>query len=304
MMLEYVYFDFHLFGQDIRVSALTDLLLKIDESDCKGFYDLVNHAATEITEGLAYLHSKGIAHRDLKTANILVSNQHYSCLTVAEEFEKAYQLRPIACKLTDFGESRSLFIQTQAILTSKTTNVDQGTVVYMAPEVLVREKLIQHASIADLMLADVWAIGMIFFTLTNPSLKCPYLLDIRAAGVGSQEELKKFVISLLQKERHPKPDLKYELDRATNWCELERVYRGCTNFSRQQRLSLEEVSRTLIRGKDRFSRDLQLINLGLSQATALEQFDRKFAAELAGRNAEPLQLPSAGLPPVNDGTNA
>ena len=50
-----------------------------------------------------------------------------------------YRERPIACKLTDFGESRSLLIQTQAVLSSKTTTVDRGTVVFMAPELLVKE---------------------------------------------------------------------------------------------------------------------------------------------------------------------
>ena len=298
MMLEYVYFDFNLFGQDVRVSALSDLLVKIDENNCEGFHDLVNHAATEMIDGLAW-----IAHRDLKAANILVSNQHYSSLSDAEEFEQAFKLRPIACKLTDFGESRSTFIQTQALFTSKTTNIDRGTVVYMAPELLVREKLIPHASIADLILADLWALGMIVFIMINPSLKCPFLLDIRSVGgVTSQEELKTFITSQLQSEKRPMQDAKYDIYRATVWCELEKVYRGCTNFNRQQRLSLEEAGRTLARSKERFSRDLQVINLGLSQATALEQFDQKLAAKLGARNEGISQVPS--MPPVNDGTNA
>ena len=131
IMLEYVYFDFNIFGQDVRVNALSDFLLKINEHNCTGFQELVNHAATEIIDGLAYLHSHRIAHRDLKTANILVSNQHYISLsTDSEEFEQMYRERPIACKLTDFGESRSLLIQTQAVLSSKTTTVDRGTVVF------------------------------------------------------------------------------------------------------------------------------------------------------------------------------
>lgn len=74
MMLEYVYFDFHLFSQAVRVNTLSEFLLKIDEQNCNGFHDLVCHAATEVIDGLSYLHSQRIAHRDLKTANILVSN--------------------------------------------------------------------------------------------------------------------------------------------------------------------------------------------------------------------------------------
>ena len=83
-------------------------------------YDLVCHVATEVIDGLGYLHNQRIAHRDLKTANILVSNQHYYSLSLEdEEFGPTYETRPIACKLSDCGESRSRFIQTQAIIASK-----------------------------------------------------------------------------------------------------------------------------------------------------------------------------------------
>lgn len=57
MMLEYIYFDFKPFGQDIRVSALSYFLLEIDDANCEGFHDLVHHTAKEIIQGLAYLHS-------------------------------------------------------------------------------------------------------------------------------------------------------------------------------------------------------------------------------------------------------
>ena len=111
IMLKYVYFDFNIFGRDVRVSALSDFLLKINEHNCTGFQEVVNHAAsTEIIDGLAYLHSQGIANKDLETANILVSNQHYISLsTDSEEFEQMYCERRIGCKLADFGESRFCF---------------------------------------------------------------------------------------------------------------------------------------------------------------------------------------------------
>ena len=62
IMLEYCYFDFKSFGEDLRVTSLSGFLLQINEYKCQGFHDLVNHAAVEIIQGLAYLHSKGIAH--------------------------------------------------------------------------------------------------------------------------------------------------------------------------------------------------------------------------------------------------
>ena len=41
------------------------------------------------------------------------------------------------------------------IVSSKTTTDDRGTVVYMSPELLVEEKRLTKASIADLIIADV-----------------------------------------------------------------------------------------------------------------------------------------------------
>lgn len=217
-----------------------------------------------------------------------------------EEFGPTYQARPIACKLTDFGESRSRFIQTQAIIASKTPNIDRGTVVYMAPELLVKEKLVPCASIDDLILSDVWALGMIVFAMINPSIKCPCILDIRSAGgFSSQEELKKLIISLLATEKLPLQDVKYELDRATAWCDLEKIYRGCAKFDRQQRLTLEEAGRILSRLEGRFSRDIEVSNLKISQATSIEHFDQKVAAELERPCLKPLQMKAL---PVNDGT--
>ncbi len=116
MMLEYVYFDFKPFGQDVHVSTLSDFLLKVNEFQCEEFYELVNHAALEIIEGLGYLHSQEIAHRDLKPSKILISNQHYAKLSDNQEIRQQFDSRPIACKLADFGESRSILIQTQSIL--------------------------------------------------------------------------------------------------------------------------------------------------------------------------------------------
>ena len=212
IMLEYCYFDFKPFGEDVRVTSLSGFLLQINEYKCQGFHDLVNHAAVEIIQGLAYLHSKGIAHRDVKPANVLVNNRHYSVLSDQEEIAQQYESRPIACKLTDFGESRSLFTQTQSVLASKTSNLDRGTVVYLAPEVLVEELCLSGASISDLMLADIWALGMVLFSMLNPSLKCPYLVEIReAGGVKSQEELKTFIRSLLRVGKHPTQDETYQV---------------------------------------------------------------------------------------------
>ena len=282
MMLEYVYFDFAQFDLDVRVSSLSDFLLQINDYNCEGFCDLINHAAKEIINGLAYLHSRGIAHRDLKPANILVSNQHYSTLSQdGAEILQQYSSRPIACKLTDFGESRSQLVQTQSLLASKTNNIDRGTVVYMAPETLVEKMRISGATISDLFLVDIWALGMIIFTMINPNLKYPFRLEIRSAGsISSQEELKEFICSLLSQRKLPLPDKKYEVERATVWIGLEGVYRGCVAFDRHSRLSLKEAAEILSEDSERSSRDLDVVQLNVSQATAVQQIDERLAVEV------------------------
>ena len=67
---------------------------------------------------LQFLLNNGIAHRDLKSANILVSFNHYANITDATELNMAiikttqYNLN---CGDSDFGESRALIHQTRTV---------------------------------------------------------------------------------------------------------------------------------------------------------------------------------------------
>ena len=99
-----MYFDFAPFSEQkycpIIVSSLEDLLIKLDELDPADGLPLQTKVVNDVVSGLKYLHRHDCFHRDLKTANIVVSNQHY-CSLAPSEIDKAFK-EPILCKLTDF----------------------------------------------------------------------------------------------------------------------------------------------------------------------------------------------------------
>jgi len=87
----------------------------------------------QMLEGLAYIHSRHVVHRDLKTANVFLANQWRRSL------------------IGDFG--LALVLETPTVC----ANDCVGTPYYMAPEVLQKQP---YAAAVD-----VWAVGAIFYEL-------------------------------------------------------------------------------------------------------------------------------------------
>ena len=123
---------------------------KMDESgpfserQCKRWF-------AQMLSGLNYMHSIGIAHRDLKLGNILL-----------DEVQDLL--------ISDFGLSRLVFRESeQQFLLSKTYC---GTPPYMAPEDLEipQKKKEQSDSEYNAFYADVWSLGIILFKLFNNRL--------------------------------------------------------------------------------------------------------------------------------------
>ncbi|EFP84145.2 STE protein kinase [Puccinia graminis f. sp. tritici CRL 75-36-700-3] len=92
---------------------------------------VVKSFTRQILEGLEYLHSCNIMHRDLKVDNVLVDMMG-------------------RCKISDFGISKR---SNEAYLTSQYTPM-QGTVFSMAPEVFTQRMACRYSA-----KADIWSLG-------------------------------------------------------------------------------------------------------------------------------------------------
>ena len=86
----------------------------------------------QLVEGIQYIHSKNIVHRDLKLGNLFLTND-------------------MQLKIGDFGLSEKLTKQNQKL------NSLSGTPNYIAPEIL--------SKIGHSYEVDIWAIGVITYTM-------------------------------------------------------------------------------------------------------------------------------------------
>ncbi len=93
---------------------------------------LVRSLTRQTLAGLAYLHDKGVLHRDLKADNILLDVDG-------------------TCKISDFGISK----KTDNIYGNDITNSMQGSVFWMAPEVVRSEGQGYSAKV------DIWSLGCV-----------------------------------------------------------------------------------------------------------------------------------------------
>ncbi|KAF5365591.1 hypothetical protein D9758_003321 [Tetrapyrgos nigripes] len=92
---------------------------------------LVSNFVRQILQGLSYLHDRGIIHRDIKGANILVDNKG-------------------GVKISDFGISKKVDVQALSGKRAHRASL-QGSVFWMAPEVVKQSGHTQKA--------DIWSVG-------------------------------------------------------------------------------------------------------------------------------------------------
>lgn len=143
-----------------RVKGVMHMVLKyeyVDGDTLRIFTEIERLAGTAILDvgvavfsALAFLHGNGLVHRDIKPDNIMF-NRNTNTITVIDlGFACFFDGRgPISCF----------------------DGPIKGSYSFLSPEVLRREILNQTPSAEDLILADIWAVGVILFELIT--LKTP-----------------------------------------------------------------------------------------------------------------------------------
>lgn len=97
---------------------------------------LVKFITRQVLEGLKYLHSNGILHRDLKADNLLLEIDG-------------------TCKISDFGISK----KSQDIYSNNAEMSMQGTIFWMAPEVI--HSMVEDKKQGYSAKIDIWSLGCV-----------------------------------------------------------------------------------------------------------------------------------------------
>ncbi|KAJ9111554.1 hypothetical protein QFC20_002527 [Naganishia adeliensis] len=113
---------------------------------------LVKNFVRQILTGLEYLHDKGIVHRDIKGANILVDNKG-------------------GVKISDFGISKK--VENNLLSTMRLNRPSlQGSVFWMAPEVVKQTAYTKKA--------DIWSVGCLVIEMLTGEHPWPDLTQMQA----------------------------------------------------------------------------------------------------------------------------
>ena len=238
-----------------------------------GFENFPVLIARDICSGVRYLHNNGVAHRDLKPMNALVTNQHY-CTRSAVELTEGWRNLPLVCKLTDFGESRSVLFQTCKVLKADTQRVDRGTIFYMATELLCPAIKLTHANQADLKRTDIWSIGMIVHLLYNPDLSLPYMNEILSSPSCSSLEV---LMQNLNMQKKPEDSHDYEHVQKNISAVPRRIRDLCLNWVPKKLPLINQLCEMLLEEREYLSRTINLRN---SQNSVLDAHDQKVAKAL------------------------
>ncbi|KAH7714171.1 RAF protein [Aphelenchoides avenae] len=166
----------------------------------------------QIAEGVHYLHSKGVLHRDLKSGNILLTEANGTTL-----------------KICDFGLST---VKTPRASDKKTAKSPVGSVLWMAPEI-INPRLKKGGSPYTVQ-SDAYAFGICMYELLSRRL--PYL--------GYERDQITYLVGAGLLHPETEPSFKGETD------EIACLMRSCLAYHSDERPTFDEIC-AIIRNAER-----------------------------------------------------
>ena len=109
---------------------------------------LLAHTTKRIASALVHAHQRGIVHRDIKSSNIVITNQGSLKML---DFGLAKRIRADMARGTSLSRSSSMELGRLV-----------GTIHYLAPEVLRGER----ANVQS----DIWSLGVLFYEMVTGTL--------------------------------------------------------------------------------------------------------------------------------------
>ena len=173
----------------------------------------------QIANGIAFLHSQDIVHRDIKAGNILL---------------KSTPQGQVLAKVSDFGISKVLKADSMFSLMSS----DVGTLIFKAPEFFAEEKYRRNV--------DVYAEGLMFTSMLQAQERKD--LIPQAEGLTKLEAKNPIGYVMYQRKTSNKPEVDVVENKPGDNAltkEVKKLIQGMTSVDPQNRLSSLSVKEKL-----------------------------------------------------------
>ncbi|KAG7382605.1 hypothetical protein PHYPSEUDO_004685 [Phytophthora pseudosyringae] len=143
----------NMFMEYLPAGSLSKLLKEFGPFD----EDMVRVYVRDVVRGVAHLHELGIAHRDLKCANLLLADDENGGVKIADfgTAKKAVEMDRSGAIAEEDDES-------QALETARSVREGLGSPFWMAPELVRAEK-----GVDSWRKADIWGVGCVVIEMAT-----------------------------------------------------------------------------------------------------------------------------------------